>query len=452
MANPTLLPALARAFLAGETSVEEIVARAGRTLGRKWRWLRPLARRYVEAVAGQTRPRQRDVIQFFLRDPGFLRAESKYFDDLVVVHWLGEPNRMQPAPAAAAWNFPIIESIGALAHWLGVTPDDLSWFADLKGLANKTRNPRLGHYHYRVLTKKSGAIRLIEAPKPRLKALQRQILAQIIDKIPPHSAAHGFVKGRSVKTFLAPHVGRRVVLKMDLQDFFPSISGARIQTVFRMLGYPEPVADLLGGLCTNAAARSVWPRSVGPRSVGNETAAETDRERLYEAGLLHTRPHLPQGAATSPALANVCAYRVDCRLAGLARAAGAEYTRYADDLAFSGGREFERSVERFSTHVAAILLEEGFNVNHRKTRIMLQGVRQRLAGLVANQRMNVMRVEFDRLKATLHNCIRFGPRSQNQAAHPRFRAHLDGRIGWVESINPAKGQRLRAIFDQINWG
>jgi RNA-directed DNA polymerase len=167
--------------------------------------------------------------------------------------------------------------------------------------------------------------------------------------------------------------------------------------------------------------------------------------------MFHTRPHLPQGAPTSPALANVCAFRADCRLTGLARSAGAEYTRYADDLAFSGGEEFARGIERFSTHVAAVLFEEGFTVNHRKTRIMRQGVRQRLAGLVVNQRMNVMRSDFDRLKATLNNCVRLGAESQNRAAHAHFRAHLIGRIGWVESINPAKGQRLRALFDQIAW-
>jgi RNA-directed DNA polymerase len=342
-------------------------------------------------------------------------------------------NRCSPFAAAATWDIPAIESVGALADWFNLAQDELLWFADLKGLGYKTKLPRLGHYHYRVLAKKSGVIRLIEAPKPHLKELQRQILAQILDKIPPHSAAHGFIKGRSAKTFLLPHVGQRVVLKMDLQDFFPSIPGARIQTIFRMLGYPESVADLLGGISTNAVPRRVW------------NGASSD------ACLLHTRPHLPQGVPTSPALANICAYRMDCRLTGLARSAGAAYTRYADDLAFSGGDEFERCVERFSTHVAAVVTEEAFSVNHRKTRIMRQGVRQRLAGLIANDRINVMRTDFDRLKATLHNCVRLGPESQNRAAHPFFRAHLDGRIGWVESVNPSKGLRLRAIFDQIAW-
>jgi hypothetical protein len=161
---------------------------------------------------------------------------------------------------------------------------------------------------------------------------------------------------------------------------------------------------------------------------------------------------LPQGAPTSPALANICVYRVDCRLAGLAKSAGAEYTRYADDLAFSGGDAFERCVERFSTHVAAILFAEGFTVHHRKTRIMRQGVRQHLAGLVTNECMNIVRGDFDRLKATLINCVRLGPESQNRDGHSAFRMHLEGRVGFVETIHPARGQRLRAILDRIQWG
>jgi hypothetical protein len=271
--------------------------------------------------------------------------------------------------------------------------------------------------------------------------MQRQILSLILDKIPPHSAAHGFIKGRSIKTFAAPHVGQRVVLRMDLQDFFPSISGARIQTLFRTVGYPESVADLLGGICTNAAPRAVW----------KAPEFDIDPVQLRESKSLYSRPHLPQGAPSSPALANLCAYRVDCRLAGLAKSAGAKYTRYADDLAFSGGEAFERCVERFSTHVAVILSEEGFTVHHRKTRIMRQGVRQHLAGLVTNRRVNIIRADFDRLKAILTNCVRLGPESQNREAHPRFRAHLEGRVGFVETINPAQGRRLRARSGQIEW-
>ena len=430
---------LGKVLLAGEPEFEQIVTRTSRLLGRPWRWLRPLARRYVKAVSGKTRPRQREVVQFILRDAGFERAYSKRSHQVTVEQGLPEPQQMQPVEAARTWDVPVIESVGALPDWFWLEYGDLDWFADLKGLSFKTSHTGLGHYHYRVLAKQSGSIRLIEASKPRLKRLQRQILAGILENIPPHEAAHGFVKERSIKTFAASHVGQRVVLRMDLRDFFPSFAAARIQTVFRMLGYPESVADLLGGVCTNAVPRGVW----------TNPEIDVDRIQLQEARALYSRPHLPQGAPTSPALANVCTFRADCRLHGLAKSVHAKYTRYADDLAFSGGEEFERHVEHFSTHAAAILIEEGFSVNHRKTRIMRRGVRQHLAGLVTNERINIMRTDFDRLKATLTNCVRLGPEGQNRDAHAFFRSHLDGRVSFVEMVNPAKGKRLRSLFNQI---
>jgi RNA-directed DNA polymerase len=411
MPNRAFSTALAKAFLAGEPAVEQVIARASLILAGQPRWLAPLARRFVKTFPpGKIRPRHRDVVEFLLRAPGFRRRK------LAIETFLTEPPRMQPVAAAQSWPIPPIETSGALADWLQLTIGELEWLADLRGLSR--------NYHLRVLSKHSGAIRLIEAPKPRLKALQRKILAEILEKIPPHPAVHGFVKERSIKTFVAPHVSRRVVLKMDLLDFFPSISGPRVQALFRTMGYPEAVADLLGGICT-----TVVPHKFG----------------------IYNRPHLPQGAPTSPALANLCTYRVDCRLSGLAKSAGAVYTRYADDLAFSGGEEFERCVERFSTHVASILHEDGFSAHHRKTRIMRQSVRQHLAGLVANERLNIRRSDFNRLKATLTNCIRLGPDSQNRDGHPHFQLHLQGKVTFVESIHPARGKRLRALFDQISW-
>ena len=298
MRNLSLLRVLARSFLGGEATAEQITARASRTLGRQWRWLGPLVRRYLRAVAGRTRPRHRDVIRFFLDDHGFRRAWSKHFHELSVDQWLTEPQRMQPVPAAGTWNVPRIESVAALCDWLWLEPGQLEWFADLKGLCYKKNRPLLRHYHYRVLSKRDGNIRLIEAPKSRLKKLQRQILTEILERIPPHPCVHGFLKGRSIRTFAAPHVGQRVVLRMALSDFFPTFAAARIQTLFRTMGYPEPVADLLGGICTNRAPRDLW------------SGFPTEARGLY------SRPHLPQGAPASPALANLCSYRIDCRLAG----------------------------------------------------------------------------------------------------------------------------------------
>lgn len=103
---------------------------------------------------------------------------------------------------------------------------------------------------------------------------------------------------------------------MDLRDFFPTFGGVRIQNVFRTLGYPEAVADLLGGICTNATPRDVW----------NDLGLPVDQPGLNDAQRLYARPHLPQGAPSSPALANISFYRVDCRLSALAKSASANYT------------------------------------------------------------------------------------------------------------------------------
>jgi len=196
MPAPPLLTVLARSFLAGETGVEQIVGRASRTLGRSWRWLRPLAHKYVEFVAGTTRPRHRDVVQLLLQDAGFQRAWLKYRHELSVDQCLPEFQHIHPVTAAVDWDLPVIDSAGALADWFWLDPGALEWFADLKALGYKNNRPLLRHYRYRVLTKRFGSIRLIEAPKPRLKEMQRQILAQILDKIPMHPTAHGFVQGR----------------------------------------------------------------------------------------------------------------------------------------------------------------------------------------------------------------------------------------------------------------
>jgi len=122
---------------------------------------------------------------------------------------------------------------------------------------------------------------------------------------------------------LPPHVGQRVVLRMDLRTSFRRLD-RECRRSFARLAYPDAVADLLGGICTNAAPRRMW-KTLGKGWI---------RLAMAEARALYAFRHLPQGAPTSPALANLCAYRVDCRLTGLADAAGATFTRYADDLAF----------------------------------------------------------------------------------------------------------------------
>lgn len=171
------------------------------------------------------------------------------------------------------------------------------------------------------------------------------------------------------------------------------------------------------------------------------------RRRDRVGGHTFAWPHLAQGAPTSPALANLAAHRLDARLSALATKEGLAYTRYADDLCFSG----EFVGDRFLGWVEAIARDERFRIHPRKTRRMHRGTRQRVTSIVVNEHPNVDRPTFDRLKATLTNCVRHGPASQNRAEHPDFRAHLQGRIAWVSMVSPRRGEKLRALFDAIRW-
>jgi len=444
MHGPGFYAALANSMVSGEATENAIAARLVQTLGHRWRWIRPMSQRFVARFGSAVRPRRRSVVHFLKTDEGLAGALRVHGKSVRIAEWLPPAPIMQPHRAAGKWPVPVIETVGSLAEWLHVTPGELEWFADLKRMLARRENGfegPLSHYRYRLLAKPGGDVRLIEAPKHRLKEMQRQILAEILEKIPVHPAVHGFRRGRSIKSFAAPHVGQRVVVRMDLRDFFPSISAPRVQAMFRTAGYPERVANLLGGLCTNGLRHPLW----------TEKGSGIEPLRMAEARQLYSWPHPPQGAPTSPAVANICAYRLDCRLTGLAEASEAVYTRYADDLAFSGGTEFERGAERFAIHAAAILLEEGFTVHHRKTRIMRRGVRQYLAGIVTNDHLNVIRRDYDVLKATLTNCLRHGVESQNRERRADFRAHLTGRVSFVEMVNAKRGEKLRALFDRIRW-
>jgi hypothetical protein len=428
---------LAVAFVSGHWSVTGLVRQASRLWGRRSEWQQVLARNIL-GYFGKTVPDGATLTAFIRDEPGFVRAWNERYSEPEGprrdISWAQDT--MTPAAAAAGWQVPPLNSAGQLADWLRVAPAELDWFAGCKGRARGARLGPLHHYAYHWLTGRRGKARLLEIPKARLKAIQRRLLHEILAGVPVHEAAHGYRCSRSVATYVAPHAGRRVVLHFDLRQFFPSVRAARIHALFRTVGYPPSVARLLTGLCTNAVPEQVLRSRPTP---------DGEIERRFLSS------HLPQGAPTSPALANLCAYRLDCRLAGLARSALAAYTRYADDLVFSGDETLQRCRRRFHVHVCRIALEEGFEVHTRKSHFMNQAVRQQVAGVVLNVRPNIRRAEFDTLKAILTNCARGGPRGQNREDRPDFRSYLAGRIAYVGMINPTRGRRLRELFDRISW-
>jgi hypothetical protein len=442
--------ALARAFLAGENSPAAMRERGARALGRSWPWLLPLTLRLHFQLAPEAwHPGQHDrIVALILAFPPFLAAfEPPGEVPRVRGHYPFHPPMGMPPAALSGLDLPSLATPGDLAEWLGLSASILDWFANVAGRDGGATAPKLEHYHTRWVAKASGGVRLIEAPKAQLRAIQRRILREILDRVPTHPAAQGCVRGGSVAGNAALHAGSPLLLKLDLQDFFTSIPGARVHALFRTLGYPRETARYLTGLtthCTSARVLRSLPQAEYP------SPEERRWQRVWARRLMER--HLPQGVPTSPALANLCAYRLDARLSGAARECQARYSRYVDDLAFSCLDRSPTRGRRILLMIQGIVLEEGFSPNWRKTRIMPSSTSQRITGLVVNQRPNLPRQDYDTLRAILTNCRRHGPESQNRLGLPDFRAHLRGRIGWFQHLHPERGACLLGLFERIHWG
>jgi RNA-directed DNA polymerase len=333
------------------------------------------------------------------------------------IPWLQSPT-FRPIPALADLPLPRLTSPDELADWLALPPDALIRFTDPRGLSARNPIHFARHYHCHLIPKRNGTLRLIEEPKPLMKRLQRRILHGLLDHIPAHPAAHGFVKGRNCIAGAATHAGESMVLSFDLANFFPSVAWSRIYASFRALGYPRALALALTNLTT-----AITP----PDTLATPNLAA--REHLRDR-------HLPQGAPTSPALANLAAFRLDQRLAALARRLDARYTRYADDLTFSGDA---RIAPILSRAVPEIVTAEGFRLNPQKSRAATQAQRQTVTGLTVNAHVNIPRDSYDRLKATLHHLAR---PDDPRRVDPAFLSRLQGQIAWVTAVNPGKGHKL----------
>ena len=435
----TVARALAGAFLAADDWQPAAMARlAKRVVADRRRWTRDVAEIVVRAFPDRPSDRPRALADLIAATEPFRTAWDDRERPLRVHTWMAAPTSM----GARRWPVPVIDDLSALAAWLGVTPAHLDWFADRRSLERAVPDERLRHHHRRWVRTRDGGVRLLEAPKRELKDLQRQVLHHILDRIPPHLAAHGFRPGRSPLTAARPHAGHALVLCFDLEGFFTSVRAGRVHGVFRLAGYPEPVAHTLAALCTTVTPRAVLREA--PRVP--EGAVERCRRLLSALAV----PHLAQGAPTSPALANLVAHGLDRRLAGLAESLDATYTRYADDLVLSGDDRLRRlaAIERA---VARIAGDEGFRLHSGKSRRRTAAQRQTVLGLVVNDRPRVARREVDQLRAVLHDAARAGPERANRTAHPDFRAHLLGRISRVAEADPARGERLHAAFARITW-
>ncbi|TFD45695.1 RNA-directed DNA polymerase [Cryobacterium frigoriphilum] len=411
-----------------------------RALGARRRWLGPLASEILSSYPRAPTDAPRELAAHITGCTAFSNAVEEATSRGVPITIASYP--LTPPQAGAVTSaLPRLDTLGDLAALLGLTPGELDWFADTGHWNRRARPGVLHHYRYEWRARPGRTPRLLEVPGTRLRALQRTLLNDLLGLIPAHPAAHGFVPGRSAVTGAARHTGAAVVISLDLTSFFASVSAQNIYGTLRRVGYPEAVAYSLTGLCTHA----VPPRVIAAMPPGGDPGERAALRRALASA------HLPQGAPTSPVLGNLAIRRLDARLDGWAEAAEATYTRYADDLAFSGGDALHRRADAFVRGVTRLVTAEGHTVNPHKTRVRPASVRQSVTGIVVNARPNLVRVEADRLKAIVHNCVVHGPAGQNRGAHPDFRAHLLGRISWVEQLNPQRGARLRATFARIRW-
>ncbi len=318
----------------------------------------------------------------------------------------------------ARHGLPRLESGPALAQALGLT------LGQLRALCYTRTASTTSHYVRFALPKKTGGTRLISAPLPRLKAAQAWVLANVLEKVPVHEAAHGFRAGRSIVSNARPHVGAGVVVNLDLKDFFPTVQYPRVKGVFSRLGYSEATATMLALLCTEPDVEEVV----------------LDGQRYFVA---QGPRRLPQGAPTSPALTNLLCRRLDRRLTGVATKLGFTYTRYADDLTFSSAREGEGDVGKLLRQVRFVVEKEGFVPHPDKTRVLRRGRQQEVTGIVVNDKPGVDRAALKRFRALLHQLEARGPEGRTWGQSPDVIASAVGFANYVAMVDPVKGRALR---------
>jgi retron-type reverse transcriptase len=409
--RPTQVGIENQIYRAGEDAVQAERDRKARLKAEKKAAAERRKKEHAEAVA------QRRATDIVFLGRGVSRRLSDRKSDVDKLNSLGLPVLATPAELADA---------------LGLRVPRLRWLAFHAEVASRV------HYIQFTVPKKSGGVRTLSAPHRALAQAQRWIFENVVSKLPTEPAAHGFVAGKSILTNAREHIGKPVVVNVDLEDFFPSITFPRVRSVFQRAGYSGAVATIMALLCTECPRRTVnyggksFFVALGPRG-------------------------LPQGACTSPGLSNQIARRLDRRLTGLARKLGMTYTRYADDLSLSGslpllsaprppapGKKDDGGVGYLLARLRHIAEEEGFRINEKKSRVLRKSSAQMVTGLVVNAKPNIRRSEIRRVRSILHHARKEGLESQNRDKRPNFRSWLRGKIAYIKMVRPDIGAKMEA--------
>lgn len=277
-------------------------------------------------------------------------------------------------------------TVDAIADEIGVSPKFLYLLS----------NHAPARYAVYRIPKGNGRFRTIEAPDDDLKFVQRMILDRILPR-KVSKVATAFELGRGLVDNARPHVGRAVLLELDLKDFFPSFRYQKLLRYFLNLGYPRDSAVLLTELCT-------------------------------------LNGHLPQGAPTSPHLANLMLKGFDRELAGLCARMRLKVTRYADDITISGKLD-PMKIDMLVATVRKSLSSLGLRLNWRKIRVLRRNARQEVTGVVVNERLSVSRDTRRQLRQTMYYLRHYGLIGYEPVTRQGLE-QLMGKVGFVNYVDP----------------
>ena len=288
---------------------------------------------------------------------------------------------------------------------------------------------------YSIPKKRKGQSRIVKAPTKGLKVILRKINYCLQLTFTPRSAAHGFIPLKSIVTNARQHVGKKYIFNIDLENFFPSIQFGRVRAVFKLapFNFSNDVSTLLANLCCHNG-------------------------------------YLPQGAPTSPIISNIVSQRLDSKLVKLAIKFKSRYSRYADDITFSSSKNpFKK--KKFLDSVNQIILDEGFKINNKKTRLLSWRDRQIVTGLVVNEKLNVQKKYIRSIRLFLNawekhseeyaesifkvDYIKKGNAKKYEGKVPKMRNVLHGKLQFLKMVkgeNDDVYKNLLKKYDQLILG
>ena len=343
---------------------------------------------------------------------------------------------------SSSYGLPSILSLNHLACRTGVQ------FQELRDFVN-----RKNHDTYRKFSiqKRSGGRRFIHVPTTDLMHVQRWLNEYIFKKVPAHPTSYAFTAGSSIKKCAAKHCGAKWLIKLDVADFFESVSEIQVFRLFRELGYQSLISFELARLCT-APTSHISPRRYYKQWYAwelNKTIPEYDEKLLG---------YLPQGAATSPLISNLVMRECDKRLSEIAAKYRLTYTRYSDDLSFSTrSKDFTRTRARSVVfEVYKVLSEAGYRPQLRKTKIIPPSSKKVILGLNVDGAEPRLQKEYkDRIKQHLYYIEKVGisEHLNNRGFDSIWglKSHLRGMIDYANMIEPDYSKKTLERFLKIDW-